>query len=94
VFPVRYERRFISQKTAFVTITAVKPSDLSVYLLIPEFCKYDQNTWVPELYPLSESLNNQKTQRFGNWIYIHLQVTGIRHLLSWVARLVTVVSSF
>jgi hypothetical protein len=42
---------------------------------------HSQNHWVCGLCPSY----NYKTQRFGNWIYFHLQARGERHLLCWVS---------
>jgi hypothetical protein len=37
--------------------------------------------WAYVLCPFSRILNNSKTQRFGNWICIRLQVNGMRRVL-------------
>jgi hypothetical protein len=35
-----------------------------------------QNHWFSEFCPLSDILNNKKTQRFGNWVCFLLQVSS------------------
>jgi hypothetical protein len=43
-----------------------------------------QNHWVCGLCQSSGTLNNYKTQRFGNLARFRLRVRGGRHILCWI----------
>jgi hypothetical protein len=42
-----------------------------------------QNHWVCELRSSYRKISNYKTQLFGKWICLYLQLKGGRHLLCW-----------